>query len=285
MPEAVFETRGHWDSRKAAELVALARTFSSDVRLTRDAVTADGKDLPGLLALGQGSGTEALLLVEGKDEKEAFAALVGRFADLVRTENWCSRFFDLIRNLALVPEPVARRVWSRLRYELDRRREKEAVAGLMRQDRASGNTRRKVEMPFRRQATGSSLCRPALIICHMVQRLRRRLNCTWDIARRRLAERARLTPEEVAAIERGSWPTPAQLDNLERHLKWTLFFLFGESEQAYTDLQTAYFERLHNLSPTEEDRRAFRQLYARLLRRRCEREDCNKSGPDTQTGK
>ncbi|MEO0081822.1 MAG: HPr family phosphocarrier protein [candidate division WOR-3 bacterium] len=284
MPEKVIRITGTWDSRQVADFVVLARRFVSDVRVIRGSAEANAKDLIEVLALGSEKEPEATLIAMGKDEETALTTLAPCLANVAIVPDWCQRFFNLVQALELVPPEVSGRVWHRFQSGLERRREQQCIRELMQQERAAGRTRQRVEIPFRSRAVSRPLHRPSLIISHMVQRLRRRLNCTWDIARRRLAERAQMTQQEIERLEQGDWPTPAQLDKLERYLKWTLFFLFGETEQAYTDLQTAYFERLNNLSPTEADRRAFRQLYARLLRRRLEMKARGRNEPDTRTG-
>lgn len=70
-------------ARAAAQLVRLAGTFKSQIRLTRldNAIEADAKSILSVLTLAAGRGTELILSVEGADEKEAFNAVRKLFAD------------------------------------------------------------------------------------------------------------------------------------------------------------------------------------------------------------
>lgn len=69
-------------ARAAAQLVRLAGTFKSRVRLMRidNLVVADAKSILSVLTLAASKGTELRLTVEGVDETEAFDAVKEIFA-------------------------------------------------------------------------------------------------------------------------------------------------------------------------------------------------------------
>jgi phosphocarrier protein HPr len=69
-------------ARAAAQLVKLAGTFKSRIRLTRadNAVVADAKSILSVLTLAAGRGVELKLNVEGADETQAFEAIKDIFA-------------------------------------------------------------------------------------------------------------------------------------------------------------------------------------------------------------
>lgn len=64
-------------ARAAAQLVRLAGTFKSRIKLTRldNAVMADAKSILSVLTLAAARGTELELNVEGEDEAEALNAI------------------------------------------------------------------------------------------------------------------------------------------------------------------------------------------------------------------
>jgi phosphocarrier protein HPr len=68
-------------ARAAAKFVNLAKTFSSQVELTRDAERVDGKSIMSVMLLAAPIGTDLLLHVTGPDEDEAFEALAQLVAD------------------------------------------------------------------------------------------------------------------------------------------------------------------------------------------------------------
>ncbi len=63
-------------ARPAAELVKLASRFVSDVKLTKDDLTIDGKSIMGVMMLAAECGSTITLTVEGRDEEEAAASLI-----------------------------------------------------------------------------------------------------------------------------------------------------------------------------------------------------------------
>jgi phosphocarrier protein HPr len=68
-------------ARAAAKFVNLAKTFSSQVELTRDVERVDGKSIMSVMLLAAPIGTDLLLHVTGPDEDEAFEALAQLVAD------------------------------------------------------------------------------------------------------------------------------------------------------------------------------------------------------------
>lgn len=69
-------------ARAAAQLVKLAGSFKSNIKLMRtdNAVIADAKSILSVLTLAAGKGIELKLNVEGADEDEAFRAIKEIFA-------------------------------------------------------------------------------------------------------------------------------------------------------------------------------------------------------------
>ena len=63
-------------ARPAAEFVKLASRFASDVKLTKDDLTIDGKSIMGVMMLAAECGSTITLTVEGRDEEEAAASLI-----------------------------------------------------------------------------------------------------------------------------------------------------------------------------------------------------------------
>ena len=62
-------------ARPAAEFVKLAGRYESDVKLTKDGMTVDGKSIMGVMMLAAECGSSIRLAVDGPDEGEALAAL------------------------------------------------------------------------------------------------------------------------------------------------------------------------------------------------------------------
>ncbi len=69
-------------ARAAAQLVRLAGTFRSDIKLLRtdNNVIADAKSILSVLTLAASKGTELELKIEGEDEEEAFKSICDIFA-------------------------------------------------------------------------------------------------------------------------------------------------------------------------------------------------------------
>lgn len=64
-------------AQRARRLVVLANSFVSGIILQDSRGSFNGKSLLGILSLGKITGREMLLLVDGRDEEQAVAALAG----------------------------------------------------------------------------------------------------------------------------------------------------------------------------------------------------------------
>ena len=62
-------------ARPAAEFVREAERFKSEVRISRDGMSVNGKSILALLTLAAETGSELVLEVEGEDETVAFPVL------------------------------------------------------------------------------------------------------------------------------------------------------------------------------------------------------------------
>ena len=63
-------------ARAAVKFVNLANRFSASVKIVKDGDEIDGKSILGILTLAATQGTSIRLVVSGKDEEAALAALV-----------------------------------------------------------------------------------------------------------------------------------------------------------------------------------------------------------------
>jgi len=63
-------------ARAAVKFVNLSNRFSSSVKIVKDGDEIDGKSILGILTLAATQGTSIRLLVSGKDEEAAMAALL-----------------------------------------------------------------------------------------------------------------------------------------------------------------------------------------------------------------
>ncbi len=63
--------------RPAALIVQLASKFESEIKLNKDGVEVDAKSIMGVMMLAAGMGSKLKITAEGRDEKEAVAALGG----------------------------------------------------------------------------------------------------------------------------------------------------------------------------------------------------------------
>ncbi len=74
-------------ARPAADLVKLAGSFASEIRLEKDGLEVNGKSIMGVLMLAAEMGSQVRISASGKDAEDAVAAisdLVGRgFGDTV----------------------------------------------------------------------------------------------------------------------------------------------------------------------------------------------------------
>jgi phosphocarrier protein len=69
-------------ARAAVKFVNLSNRFSSSVKIVKDGDEIDGKSILGILTLAATQGTSIRLLVSGKDEEAAMAALVELIGNL-----------------------------------------------------------------------------------------------------------------------------------------------------------------------------------------------------------
>ena len=78
--------RAGMHARPAAELVKLAGSFSSEIRLEKDGLEVNGKSIMGVLMLAAEMGSQVRITAQGNDAEDALTALselVGRgFGDL-----------------------------------------------------------------------------------------------------------------------------------------------------------------------------------------------------------
>jgi phosphocarrier protein HPr len=68
-------------ARAAVKFVNLSNRFTSSVKIIKDGDEIDGKSILGILTLAATQGTSIRLLVSGKDEEAAMAALVELIAN------------------------------------------------------------------------------------------------------------------------------------------------------------------------------------------------------------
>jgi phosphocarrier protein HPr len=68
-------------ARAAVKFVNLSNRFGSSVKIVKDGDEIDGKSILGILTLAATQGTSIRLLVSGKDEEAAMAALVELIAN------------------------------------------------------------------------------------------------------------------------------------------------------------------------------------------------------------
>ena len=68
-------------ARAAAKLVSLASGFESDIKVTKDDQTVNGKSIMGIIMLAAAKGTVLVLTIEGKDEDAAARELSELISD------------------------------------------------------------------------------------------------------------------------------------------------------------------------------------------------------------
>ncbi|NNM34807.1 MAG: HPr family phosphocarrier protein [Gemmatimonadetes bacterium] len=68
-------------ARPAAELVKLASTFASDIKVSKDGVTVNAKSIMGVLMLAAERGSSLTFLARGEDAVEAVSRLVKLVAE------------------------------------------------------------------------------------------------------------------------------------------------------------------------------------------------------------
>jgi phosphocarrier protein len=62
-------------ARAAAKFVHTATRYTSQIRITRDGKTMDGKSIMGILLLAAGAGSKVVITADGIDEADAIDAL------------------------------------------------------------------------------------------------------------------------------------------------------------------------------------------------------------------
>jgi len=62
-------------ARAAAKFVTLASSFESDIQLSRDGRTVNGKSIMGVMMLAAAKGTQLTLHISGQDEEAALNRL------------------------------------------------------------------------------------------------------------------------------------------------------------------------------------------------------------------
>lgn len=68
-------------ARAAAKLVTTASTFTSDVELSKNGQTVNGKSIMGVMMLAASRGTELILITNGEDEIVAADTLEALITD------------------------------------------------------------------------------------------------------------------------------------------------------------------------------------------------------------
>jgi phosphocarrier protein len=73
--ECVIRNRLGLHARAAAKFVHTATRFTSQIRVTRDGRTMDGKSIMGILLLAAAAGSSVIITADGADESDALDAL------------------------------------------------------------------------------------------------------------------------------------------------------------------------------------------------------------------
>lgn len=73
--QVVIRNRLGLHARAAAKFVHTATRYASQIRITRDGKTMDGKSIMGILLLAAAAGTTVVITAEGIDEADAIDAL------------------------------------------------------------------------------------------------------------------------------------------------------------------------------------------------------------------
>jgi phosphocarrier protein HPr len=73
--ECVIRNRLGLHARAAAKFVHTATRYSSQIRISRDGRTMDGKSIMGILLLAAAAGSAVLISADGVDESDAIEAL------------------------------------------------------------------------------------------------------------------------------------------------------------------------------------------------------------------
>ena len=73
--ECVIRNRLGLHARAAAKFVHTATRYTSQIRVSREGRTMDGKSIMGILLLAAGAGTTVVITADGVDEADAVEAL------------------------------------------------------------------------------------------------------------------------------------------------------------------------------------------------------------------
>jgi phosphocarrier protein len=73
--EVIIRNRLGLHARAAAKFVHTATRYSSQIKISRDGRTMDGKSIMGILLLAAGAGTTVVISADGSDESDAIDAL------------------------------------------------------------------------------------------------------------------------------------------------------------------------------------------------------------------
>lgn len=73
--EVMIRNRLGLHARAAAKFVHTATRYASQIRITRDGKTMDGKSIMGILLLAAAAGTTVVISADGVDEADAIDAL------------------------------------------------------------------------------------------------------------------------------------------------------------------------------------------------------------------
>lgn len=73
--DCVIRNRLGLHARAAAKFVHTATRYTSQIRVSRDGKTMDGKSIMGILLLAAAAGSSVLITADGIDESEAIEAL------------------------------------------------------------------------------------------------------------------------------------------------------------------------------------------------------------------
>lgn len=73
--EVIIRNRLGLHARAAAKFVHTATRYSSQIKISRDGKTMDGKSIMGILLLAAGAGTTVVISADGSDESDAIDAL------------------------------------------------------------------------------------------------------------------------------------------------------------------------------------------------------------------
>ncbi|UCC56520.1 MAG: HPr family phosphocarrier protein [Gammaproteobacteria bacterium] len=69
--EVVIDNRLGLHARAAAKFVTLASSFSSEVEVSKDGQTVNGKSIMGVMMLAASKGTQLVITTRGNDEDDA----------------------------------------------------------------------------------------------------------------------------------------------------------------------------------------------------------------------